>query len=134
MLTLASCATVYTPQARDVKRKPKVNGVIALNTTHRDEDRQKADSMMKQTSRRSRNIIRVQSQFMTKAQADGMAFIVTSPLVQILTTDTSVSPYIVDQRTVLVSNASLPKYSDHDKLYQISFDISYTDEIGVQSL
>ena len=48
LLTLASCATVYTPQARDVKRKPKVNGVIALNTTHRDEDRQKADSMMKQ--------------------------------------------------------------------------------------
>ena len=47
-LALSACQTVYVPQARDVKRKPKSNGIIALPTNHRDEDRRKAELMMSQ--------------------------------------------------------------------------------------
>ena len=47
LFALQACQTIYVPQARDVKRKPHVGGVIALKTEHRDEDRQKADSIMK---------------------------------------------------------------------------------------
>lgn len=42
--TLAGCA--YIPYARESKKKPREGGVISLNADHRDEDRQKADSMM----------------------------------------------------------------------------------------
>lgn len=48
LLGLTACQTVYVPQARDVKRKPKASGTIALPLNHRDEDRQKAESMMSQ--------------------------------------------------------------------------------------
>lgn len=47
-LTLSACQTVYVPQAREVKKKPKVNGVIALPNGFRTEDRAKADEIMKQ--------------------------------------------------------------------------------------
>lgn len=44
---LTSCQSMpYQPYARDVKRKPNQNGIIALKVGHRDEDRQKATSMM----------------------------------------------------------------------------------------
>lgn len=43
-----ACQTMpYQPYARDVKRLPNQGGVIALKTEHRDEDRIKAESMMK---------------------------------------------------------------------------------------
>lgn len=43
-----ACQTMpYQPYARDVKRLPNQGGVIALKTEHRDEDRTKAESMMK---------------------------------------------------------------------------------------
>lgn len=42
------CQTMpYQPYARDVKKAPGQSGVIALHTEHRDEDRAKADTMMK---------------------------------------------------------------------------------------
>ena len=45
---ITSCQTMpYQPYARDVKKKPQANGVIALKLDHRDEDRAKADNMMK---------------------------------------------------------------------------------------
>ena len=45
---ITSCQTMpYQPYARDVKKKPQANGVIALRLDHRDEDRAKADNMMK---------------------------------------------------------------------------------------
>lgn len=47
-LLIAGCqAMPYQPYARDVKRKPQQGGVIALKTEHREEDRAKADTMMK---------------------------------------------------------------------------------------
>lgn len=45
---ITSCQTMpYQPYARDVKKKPQTSGTIALKPEHRDEDRAKADSMMK---------------------------------------------------------------------------------------
>ena len=48
LLAVVGCQTMpYQPYARDVKRRPQSGGVIALHTEHRDEDRLKADEMMK---------------------------------------------------------------------------------------
>jgi hypothetical protein len=45
---ITGCQTVpYQGQARDVKRKPQTEGVVAIAVNHRDEDRQKADEKMK---------------------------------------------------------------------------------------
>lgn len=46
---LCACQTMYVPQARDVKKKPNIGGVIGMPTNYRAEDRQKADTLMKQT-------------------------------------------------------------------------------------
>ena len=44
---ITACQTLpYQPYARDVKKKPGQNGVIALKLDHRDEDRAKATNMM----------------------------------------------------------------------------------------
>ena len=48
LLALTACQSMYVPQAREVKKKPQSNGVIALPTSYRPEDRQKADLLMKQ--------------------------------------------------------------------------------------
>jgi hypothetical protein len=46
-LGITACQTLpYQPYARDVKRKPNQNGIIALKLEHRDEDRAKATGMM----------------------------------------------------------------------------------------
>lgn len=47
LLVLSACQTIpYQPYARDVKKKPGQNGVIALKLDHRDEDKAKAQKMM----------------------------------------------------------------------------------------
>jgi len=44
---ISGCATMpYEPYAREVKKKPREGGVIALRTQHRSEDRARADTMM----------------------------------------------------------------------------------------
>ena len=48
LVSLVKCVTLpYEPQAREVKRRPTNGGVIALNLSHRQEDRARADIMMK---------------------------------------------------------------------------------------
>lgn len=52
LLGLTACQTLpYQPYARDVKKKPNQNGIIALRTEHRDEDRAKAQMMMESNCR-----------------------------------------------------------------------------------
>ncbi len=93
-----------------------------------------ADSIDKQSSRKTKNTIRVASQFLTKAQVDGIAWIKSSPLVQILT-DTTVSPITYQSlRTVIMDTSTLKKYQDRENMYSISFEITYTDELPVQGL
>lgn len=44
---VVGCASMpYQPYAREVKKKPREGGVIALKTEHRPEDRQRADFLM----------------------------------------------------------------------------------------
>lgn len=49
---LTACQSLpYQPYARDVKKKPNQNGIIALKLEHRDEDRAKAQMMMESNCR-----------------------------------------------------------------------------------
>jgi len=93
-----------------------------------------AQSIDQQSVRKSKNVIKVNSQYLTKAQVDGIAWMVSSPLVQVLT-DSTVGAITVQQlRTVLIDPSTLKKYQDRDNLYSISFTATYTDELPVQEL
>lgn len=75
-------------------------------------------------------MVKVTSQYLTKAQADALAWIVSSPLVQMLET----SGGVTTARTLIVSPETMRKYQDRDNLYSISFNVSYTDELPAQTL
>lgn len=87
-----------------------------------------AQSVNSQSVRKSKNTVKISSQYLTQAQKDALSWIVSSPLVQIVTTGD-----VPTLRTVIVDSATLPKFQDRDNLYSISFTISYTDELPVQS-
>lgn len=89
-----------------------------------------ADSVTKQSARSSKNIVRIASQYLTKDQADALAWIVSSPLVQVLDT----SGGVTTARTLIVEPATLKKYQDRDNMYSVSFNVSYTDELPAQTL
>ncbi|MCO5142307.1 MAG: hypothetical protein M9962_04360 [Oligoflexia bacterium] len=56
---ISSCATLpYEPYAREVKKKPRNGGVIALRMNNRAEDRMKAESLMRYNCGDS-NIVKV---------------------------------------------------------------------------
>lgn len=86
-----------------------------------------ADSIQKQTLRRTKNSITVNSQFLTAQQEDAIKLITTSPLVQICT-----SKY--DRRTVLLDASSMDIRRDQQDLLTLSFLVRYTDENPSQSL
>jgi hypothetical protein len=86
-----------------------------------------ADSITKQTIRRSKNNINVSSQLMSRDNLDVVKSIVSSPLVQIM-----VSQY--DRRTIIVDPGTLKEYQDQDKTFSMKMRIVYTDELPVQSL
>ena len=82
-----------------------------------------ADRIKYEIQRNSRNAILVRSQNLTLEQLNGIKYIRTSPLVQ-----------IYNDRNVLVDGSSFTVYNETDKLYSISFRITYTDQIPSQSL
>lgn len=86
-----------------------------------------ADTIRKQTYRRSNKSMVVRSHLVTQAQLDAISYIKSSVLVQILTSRS-------DRRTVIVDTDSFTKYSDGDKTYSISFVISFTDDIPSQTV
>lgn len=46
-LSVVGCATLpYEPYAREVKKKPREGGLIALHTQYKPEDRQRAETLM----------------------------------------------------------------------------------------
>lgn len=81
----------------------------------------------RQTFRDSQKQFLIRSQNLTRAQADALATIKSSPLVQIITS-------VYDKRTVIVDPESFTLYNDNDKLYSISFTITYTDDIASQTV
>lgn len=86
-----------------------------------------ADTIRKQVSRISNKAFTVRSQYLTQAEADAIGYIKSSVLVQIINSRT-------DRRTVIVDTDSFVKYKDLDDLYSITFNISFTDNIPVQTV
>lgn len=84
-----------------------------------------ADTIKKQTYRDSETQILVRSQHLTKDQLTQIQSIKTSPLVQIVNS-------IYDRRTVSVDTDSFTVYQEEQKLYQIQFTITYTDDVPSQ--
>jgi hypothetical protein len=86
-----------------------------------------ADTIKQQTSRTSNEVIRVSSQFITTQQEDAIKQILSSPLVQEVTSKR-------DRRTVIIDPTTYRIRKDQDDLRTISFDLRYTDDIPSQSL
>lgn len=86
-----------------------------------------ADTMDKKTFTTAKNKIVVTSQHLSANQRDVLKYIKTSPVVQLVTTRT-------DRRTVLVDTDSFTVYDEINKLYTITFTITFTDEIPSQKL
>lgn len=86
-----------------------------------------ADTIRKQTARISNKAYTVRSQFLTEDQAEAISFIKSSVLVQIVTSR-------LDKRTVIVDTDSFVKFKDGDKTFEIAFNISFTDDIPVQTV
>lgn len=86
-----------------------------------------ADTIRKQTFRTSNKAFTIRSQHLTAAQLDAVAYIKSSVLVQILVSRT-------DRRTVIVDTDSFVIRKDGDDTYAIAFNISYTDDIPVQTV
>ncbi len=84
-----------------------------------------ADTIDKQTFRRSKNSVIVRSQHLSLNQLESLSYIRTSPLVQLVYSR-------LDRRTVIVDEDSFKKYDEADKLYALQFKISFTDEIPSQ--
>ena len=86
-----------------------------------------ADTIRKQTLRVSNKAYTVRSQFLTEAEADAISYIKSSVLVQIINSRT-------DRRTVIVDTDSFVKRKDGDNTFEIAFNISFTDDIPVQTV
>jgi hypothetical protein len=84
-----------------------------------------ADTITKQTFRNSREQVLVRSQHITQAQLQAIKHIKTSPLVQIVNS-------IYDRRTVIVDADSFTYLKEGSNLYEISFTITYTDDVPSQ--
>lgn len=84
-----------------------------------------ADSIRKPVSRESMIKKFIVSQNLDQDQADAIAYIKSSPLVQIVNSRQ-------DRRTVIVDTDSFVKYTDGDKVFTIQFAITYTDDIPSQ--
>jgi hypothetical protein len=79
----------------------------------------------KQTFRDSVNQILLRSQHLTQEQVDIVSKIKTSNVVQIVNS-------IYDRRTVIVDKNSFTKRKESDKLYEISFVVTFTDNVASQ--
>jgi hypothetical protein len=80
----------------------------------------------KQTFRETTTQLLVRSQNLTRSQVDAIAYIKSSVLVQIINS-------VYDKRTVIVDRDSFTLYNENDKLYSVSFTITYTDDIPAQT-
>lgn len=86
-----------------------------------------ADTIRKQTKRVSNKAYTIRSQFLTENEADALSYIKSSLLVQIINSRN-------DRRTVIVDSDSFIVRKDGDKTFEIAFNVSFTDDIPVQSL
>lgn len=86
-----------------------------------------ADTIEKQTYRKTKKSKTVRSQLLTRTQAEYLGEqIKSSPLVQLITTRR-------DRRTLLVDNSSFTVVQDRNKVHSLSFTVTYTDEYPSQT-
>ena len=87
-----------------------------------------ADTITKQTFRRTRTQELIRSQHLSRTQIERIGDeIRTSILVQKLITRR-------DRRTVIVDNSSVTVRRGIDKIHSLSFTISYTDQVASQTV
>lgn len=86
-----------------------------------------ADTIKKQTKRVSNKAYTVRTQFLTNDEADALSYIKSSILVQIVNSRT-------DRRTVIVDTDSFVVRQDSQDTKEIAFNISFTNDIPVQTL
>lgn len=86
-----------------------------------------ADSVSLETSRTSRQTITVRAENITANQVNDLFRIKLSPLLQIVNSRS-------DRRTVIADKNSFTYYKQREKLFNMSFNISFTDTLPSQSL
>lgn len=86
-----------------------------------------ADTILRQTFRKSRNKILVKSQHLTRNQLEALVGIRTSVVVQHVLSRNN-------RRTFIVDNDSFKKYDEAEDLFTLQFTVSYTDEIPSQRI
>jgi hypothetical protein len=86
-----------------------------------------ADTINMETSRDSRQNITVRAENLSMDQVNDLFRIRLSPLVQVVNSRT-------DRRTVLVDRGSFVYLQQNEKLFNLTFNISYTDNLPSQSL
>jgi hypothetical protein len=79
-----------------------------------------ADTIDKQTFRKSRDYVIVRSQYLSLNQLQALKQIRTSPLVQIMTTR-------LDRRTIIVDTDSFKVYDEADKVFSVQFKVRFTN-------
>lgn len=79
-----------------------------------------ADTIDKQTFRKTRDYVIVRSQYLSLNQLNAIKYIRISPLVQLMVSR-------LDRRTVIVDNDSFKVYDEQDKLFSVQFKIRYTN-------
>lgn len=85
-----------------------------------------ADTIRKQTFRKSRKQKVIRSQVLTRDQANVIGEeIKSSPLVQLITSRR-------DRRTLIVDDASFTVTQDRNKVHFLNFTVTYTDNVPTQ--
>jgi hypothetical protein len=84
-----------------------------------------ADTIKKQTYREANEQVLIRSQHLTEEQVEVLKSIKTSPIVQIVNS-------IYDRRTVLVDTDSFTYLPEGKNLHELSFTITYTDDVPSQ--
>jgi hypothetical protein len=79
-----------------------------------------ADTIDKQTFRKSRDYVIVRSQYLSLNQLEALKEIRTSPLVQLMVSR-------LDRRTVIVDTDSFKRYDEADKVFSVQFKIRFTN-------
>ncbi len=86
-----------------------------------------ADTIDRQTFRRTKQGIILRSQYVSVGQVEALKYIRTSPLVQQVNSR-------FDRRTLIVDADSFTVYDEKDKTFQVSFRVTHTDEIPSQPI
>lgn len=88
---------------------------------------QDADTIRQETSRESKQTIRVRAENLSQGQVEDLFRIKLSPLVQIVNSRT-------DRRTVILDKSSFTYMKHGEKLYSIEFNCEFTNDFPSQSL